>query len=100
MGKAVVATPAANEGIGAVPERDLLLAETAEGMAAAVLGLLADPARAEALGAAGRAFIVASWTWEAHFYHLEAAFMAAVDELGRDRRPARPAAEALAAGSA
>ena len=100
MGKAVVATLAANEGIGAVPGRDLLVAETAEAMAVAVLGLLADPARAEALGAAGRAFIVASWTWEAHFYQLEAAFVAAVDELGSDGRPARPAAEALAAGRA
>ncbi len=41
-------------------------------------GLLADPARAEALGAAGRAFVTANWTWEAHFYNLEAAFLDAM----------------------
>src|SRR5262249_11966195 len=75
MAKAVVATAAANEGIGAVPGRDLHIADDPGPMAEAVLALLADPARAAALGAAGRAFITASWTWEAHFHHLEAAFL-------------------------
>jgi glycosyltransferase involved in cell wall biosynthesis len=80
MGKPVVATTAANEGIGAVPGRDLVVADTAEAFADAVTGLLADPARAAALGEAGRAFVTASWTWEAHFYNLEAAFLAAMQE--------------------
>jgi len=93
MGRPVVATTAANEGIGAVPGRDLVIADSAEAFALAVTGLLAEPARAEALGASGRAFVTASWTWEAHFYNLEAAFLAAM------RRPAagRDAALALTA---
>ena len=78
MGRPVVATTAANEGIGAVPGRDLLIADTAPALADTVAGLLADPARAASLGEAGRAFVTASWTWEAHFYKLEEAFLAAM----------------------
>lgn len=80
MGRPVVATTAANEGIGAVPGRDLVVADGAEAFAQAVTGLLDDPLRAETLGAAGRAFVTANWTWEAHFYNLEAAFLDAMRE--------------------
>jgi sugar transferase (PEP-CTERM/EpsH1 system associated) len=90
MGKAVVATSAANEGIGALPGRDLLLADEPGAFARAILDLLADPARAAALGAAGRAFIAAGWTWEAHFLRLEAAFLEALAEV----RAGRPATRA------
>jgi sugar transferase (PEP-CTERM/EpsH1 system associated) len=100
MAKAVVATRAANEGIGAVPGRDVVLADEPGSMAQAVLDLLADPARAAALGEAGRRFIVASWTWEAHFYNLEAAFVAAADDLARAARPAVSPATSLATGRA
>lgn len=71
MGKAVVATPEANEGIRAVSDRDLWLAEEPEAFARAVLDLLADAPRRRALGAAGRAFIEDKWTWEAPFLMLE-----------------------------
>jgi glycosyltransferase involved in cell wall biosynthesis len=71
MGKAVVATPEANEGIRAVPKRDLCLAEEPEAFARAVLDLLADAPRRQTLGAAGREFIEATWTWEAPFLMLE-----------------------------
>lgn len=76
MGKAVVATPEANEGIQAEPGRDLWLAEAPEAFAAAVLDLLADAPRRRTLGAAGRAFIEATWTWEAPFLTLEKSFLA------------------------
>jgi glycosyltransferase involved in cell wall biosynthesis len=100
MAKAVVATRAANEGIGALPGRDLVTADEPESTAEAVLALLADPDRAAALGEAGRRFIVASWTWEAHFYQLEAAFVAAADDPVRAGRPAMTAPSGLAAGPA
>lgn len=83
MGRAVVATPEANEGIGAGPGRDLLLAGEPGAFARAVLDLLADPARREALGAAGRRFVEERWTWEGPFLGLEAAFMEAFAEAGR-----------------
>lgn len=91
MGKAVVATAAANEGIGAAPGRDLAIADDPAGMAEAVLTLLADPARAAALGEAGRAFVVARWTWEAHFFDLEKAFLQAIEEVRDGMREAVPA---------
>jgi sugar transferase (PEP-CTERM/EpsH1 system associated) len=91
MGKAVVATAAANEGIGAVPGRDLVIADEPAAMAEAVQALLADPARAAALGEAGRAFVVARWTWEAHFFELEAAFLAAIEEVRGGMQEAAPA---------
>lgn len=83
MGRAVVATPEANEGIGAGPGRDLLLAGEPAAFARAVLDLLADPARREALGAAGRRFVEERWTWEGPFLGLEAAFVEALAEAGR-----------------
>jgi glycosyltransferase involved in cell wall biosynthesis len=71
MAKAVVATPEANEGIQAVPERDLWLAGEPEAFARAVLELLADAPQRRTLGTAGRAFIEDRWTWEAPFLMLE-----------------------------
>lgn len=55
-GVAVVTTPRGNEGIEAVPGRDLLVADGAAQMASAIVGLLRDPERRAALGRAGPAF--------------------------------------------
>ncbi len=68
---AAVATPEANEGIGAKPDEHLLVRGDAEGFADAVADLLADAERRRALGRAARAFVEAHWTWEAHFEKLE-----------------------------
>jgi glycosyltransferase involved in cell wall biosynthesis len=76
MGKAVVATPEANEGIRAPADEALLLAREAEAFAAAVLELLGDAGRRRALGRAGRAFVEARWTWEGPFLELERHFAA------------------------
>ncbi len=67
----VVATPAANEGIGAEPDRQILLRERPEEFARAIVELLRDEAARSALGRAGRAFVESHWTWEAHFERLE-----------------------------
>lgn len=77
MGKAVVATPQANEGIRAVHGRELLLAGDAAGFAEAVSDLLEAPDRRAVLGAEARRFVEARWTWEGPFLELEAAFYAA-----------------------
>lgn len=65
MGRPVVASPAAHEGIDAAPGRDLLVAAGAAEEAEAVLGLLADRARADRLGRAARARMAARYGWEA-----------------------------------
>jgi glycosyltransferase involved in cell wall biosynthesis len=67
----LVTTKVANEGIGAVPDEHLLVREDAASMAAAVVELLRDPARAHELGRAARAYVEASWTWEALFERQE-----------------------------
>ena len=66
-GLPVVATPVANEGIGAEDGAQLRLCEEPRAFADAVIALLRDRASRERHGAAARAFVAAQWTWEAHF---------------------------------
>lgn len=68
----VVATGAANEGIGAAPDEHLLVRDDAGAIADAVVDLLRDAALREKIGRAARQFVEGHWTWEAHFEKLEA----------------------------
>lgn len=70
MARPVVASPAAAEGIDATPGDQLLVADGAAAMAAAVADLLADPARGAALGSAARARMVARYGWDAQMAPL------------------------------
>ncbi|WBO24121.1 TIGR03087 family PEP-CTERM/XrtA system glycosyltransferase [Sphingomonas abietis] len=70
MGRPVVASPQAFEGIDAEPGRDLIVADAEQ--AAAVSALLADPARAEAIGAAARRQVEARYAWAARLAPLDA----------------------------
>jgi polysaccharide biosynthesis protein PslH len=70
MAQPVVASPAAAEGIDALPGRDLLVAESAPDFAQAVLQLLDDPAKAKAIGAAARAQVEARYSWDAQLAPL------------------------------
>jgi sugar transferase (PEP-CTERM/EpsH1 system associated) len=70
MAKPVVASAAAFEGIEAVPGRDLLIADDASQVAEAIEGLLADPERAAAMGAAARRQMDRSYRWEARLAPL------------------------------
>jgi sugar transferase (PEP-CTERM/EpsH1 system associated) len=72
MAKPVVASPAAFEGIEALPGRDLLVADDAQGVAAAIGGLLAAPERAAAMGAAARLQMETYYRWEARLAPLSA----------------------------
>ena len=65
MARPVVASPAAFEGIDAEPGRHLLVADTPHEQAKAVLSLIADPARADALGAEARRRMESHYRWEA-----------------------------------
>ena len=76
MGCAVVSTPLGAEGLDAVPGKHLLLADTAEAFAGAVLSLLADPARRRALGAAAASLARAKYDWQTVIPLLEAAYEA------------------------
>ena len=78
-GKAVVATTVANEGIGAVPGRHFLAADTADEFVDAAARLLRDAELRRALGDAARAYVQQEWRWERHFERLEAHFYAACE---------------------
>jgi polysaccharide biosynthesis protein PslH len=65
MGKAVVASPAAAEGIDAEAGRELFVAENAEAQASMIAGLLTDPQRARDIGSAARDRVLARYSWDA-----------------------------------
>jgi glycosyltransferase involved in cell wall biosynthesis len=70
-GKAVVSTTIGAEGLALTPGRDVVIADGAAEFAAAVRGLLADPAEAARLGRAGRALVEARYRWEVCLGPLE-----------------------------
>lgn len=67
----VVASPAASEGIDAVANRDLLVADGADAFASAVLCLLRDPCMRERYAAAGRAYCERNHNWDCLLGRLE-----------------------------
>ena len=93
--RATVATTVANEGICATPGEHLLVADDPRAFADAIISLLDDPVERARLAKAGRAFVQANWTWEAHWLKLEQDFYDAVDCKPASRL--RSPAEALAA---
>jgi len=90
MGKPIVATTLANEGIGAEPGAHVVLADEPGDMAKEILQLFAEPDRATSTGAAARKFVEENWTWEAHFLRLEAEMLTAIDELADRNGPGTP----------
>lgn len=70
----VITTPQALVGLKARPDRDLLVAGDAPGLAQAILELLDDPQRRQALGAAGRAYVETHHSWDNAVARLEAIY--------------------------
>ena len=94
MAKAVVATSVANEGIGARPGKEILVADDAGEFAAAIVSLLRNARRRDELGKAARACVTRKWSWEAHFLDLEADMVeqsnaGAIDEPKVVQKPRR-----------
>jgi sugar transferase (PEP-CTERM/EpsH1 system associated) len=75
MARPVVASPEAHEGVRAVAGRDLLVADGAEAMAAAVTQVLAGGMTG--LGTAARAAVLAGYDWNATLARLDDILMAA-----------------------
>ena len=71
MGVAVVASDAACQGISAVPDRDLLVAESPEAFSRAVVRLLRDAALRERYAAAGRTCVEENHNWSTVLPRLE-----------------------------
>jgi sugar transferase (PEP-CTERM/EpsH1 system associated) len=82
MRKAMVSTSLGCEGIDVKGERHLLIADTAESFASAVLRLLDNPAIADTLATAGRDLVDRHYRWERVVGDLEAFYE---ELLGRPR---------------
>ncbi len=62
-GKPVVTTSLINDGLGAEPGRQILVADDAQAIARQITRLLADPALRERIGSAGRQFVEQRYSW-------------------------------------
>jgi polysaccharide biosynthesis protein PslH len=79
MGKAVVSTSLGAEGIEAVPERDILLADSPPELARATLRLLGEPGLGARLGTAARRLAEERYAWSAAAASLEQFFHQTLD---------------------
>jgi sugar transferase (PEP-CTERM/EpsH1 system associated) len=77
MGRPVVATRLGAEGYPVTDGRELLLADTPAGFAAAVVALLRAPERRAELGRVARAFVERQYDWSAIVPRVEAAYACA-----------------------
>ncbi len=84
MGKAVVSTGEAFEGLRAEKGRDLQVAADEESFAGETIGLLRDAERARRLGACARQCVERHYSWESNLRVLDEALQAG------GRQPVRP----------
>jgi len=80
-GKAIVSTTLGVEGLAFRPGRDVLVADSAEDIAAAVVGLLNDPGRRAELGAHARS-VACRYDWN----EIGQAFRKLIERFGRHER--------------
>ena len=73
-GTPVVTTSFGNEGVGAKPGRDLLVADDPQAFADAVVALLKDEALAERLSGSGREFVRENYSLDAVMKKVEEAY--------------------------
>jgi glycosyltransferase involved in cell wall biosynthesis len=71
MAKALVATPAALEGVNVDIGKEAVAAASPEAFAAEAVRLLSDPETARAIGAAGRARMLADYQWPSQLVRLD-----------------------------
>lgn len=79
----VITTPQVLTSLSAIPDRDLLVAETSQHFAQAILDLLNDPHRRAQIGAAGRRYVETNHTWNAIVTRLEEVYRLAIAERQR-----------------
>lgn len=64
MAKPVVCSSLANEGINAVNDKAIIVADTPEAVSEAILNLLEDGEKRKKIGAAARTFVAANFSWQ------------------------------------
>jgi glycosyltransferase involved in cell wall biosynthesis len=95
--KAVVSTTVGAEGLALVPGREAIVADDPDEFARAVVSLLRDPGRREALGLAGRRLVESRYTWTRVAGEFEALCAEAVARHGRSPRREPPRSRVMAA---
>jgi glycosyltransferase involved in cell wall biosynthesis len=93
MHKPVVATPLGADGLEAVDGENLIIASEADAFAEAVLSLLRDPVRRQALGDAGRETVDNNYGLEAFVQKHEDAYYDLLTRRGRLLEPAQGSRE-------
>lgn len=78
----VVTTPYGNEGIGAVPGRDLLVADDPASFARSVVGLMNNPANARRIAENAREFVLKNYSMESVRRGLETTYERVLGEKG------------------
>jgi sugar transferase (PEP-CTERM/EpsH1 system associated) len=86
MGKAVVSTPYALEGIGATPNVHALVASDADQFAESVTRLLRDSGDAQSIGKAARQFVEQRFSWSHNLSLMDAVIEKAVSSGESDAR--------------
>ena len=86
MGKAVVSTPYALEGIGATPNVHALVASDADQFAESVTRLLRDSQDAQSLGKSARQFVEQRFSWSSNLSLMDAILDKAVSSGESDAR--------------
>jgi glycosyltransferase involved in cell wall biosynthesis len=71
MGKPVIASPGAAEGLGVIDGEELLIASKPADWKTTVIQILGDATRCARLGAAGRNFVEVHHRWEQTFFPYE-----------------------------
>jgi glycosyltransferase involved in cell wall biosynthesis len=78
LGRSVVTTTRGLDGLDRYPNAPVLVADDAEGLAAAIVQLLRDPVGRELLGTQARAYVEAHFSPSAYARRLEAVYEAAI----------------------
>lgn len=70
----VVSTSIANEGVGAEPGKEIIIADTPDSFANSIISLLKNEKIQSEIGNAARKLVETKWTWEYYFSIQEAVF--------------------------
>jgi len=84
MGKAVVCTPQAIDGIQAIPGEEIIVAGSANAFAAKVSRMIEDKPHAESLGASARKCVELHYSWEKNLELLDSIIMEGVRSARND----------------
>lgn len=62
--KPVITSSIVNEGLGAIPGEQIIIADTPQDIANQIISLLKDPIRAEHIGKSGHHFVTSRYSWD------------------------------------